>query len=954
MAYKSNRTIIMNFFILKTSHAVITTLLFATTVFPTYVSFSQNIGVNNRVWVITRDIATEKSDFDISSNAKLNYLFSRYNVKKYEQVFPFAKTPELLDVYEIECVCDIDSLIKEIESSAPELFEDFKRLDYETTALYSPIDFMWVAHSDDWLWHLKKIQADLAWDITTGDSSVKTAVIDSDFDIGHPDLAGKIEPLYDPYDSIPFSCHPFSDHGTMVASFVAGETAGNDDTSRGQLASVGFNTKMICYKAWSVHYLQRSLHASTVMGAKILTSSSGGWSRCPDPTGIERLVVKEILDNGTTIIMPAGNGEFDTHNFCPTVDSVNHCAFFPLSPYYDDRIIIVSSTGTDDKHFNGTDSTHSHYPDVDLCAPGYNLMSAIPSNCGENNWPYYGAASGTSFSTPIVAGVAALMYSVNPCLTPAWCQDILKNTTDSIVDAAQYRNGVGTGRVNAFRAVKEAKDAYSETLDLYIKDRPEDFGNESYPYDWQADRDESPDIWVRNQPDGFVFHISQEPSFQTDSPVYVYVRVWNKSCISASGQEDLSLYWSMASSCSSWPHDWDGTRPSIGNKIGTVNLGQLSAGKDTIIEFIWDMSNPYIHQNWAVCLLARIENSPTDVIRTYPNRLDDEVFYNNNIALRNVTIVDMASAFSAPATIDSTYYPIGRYMYVGNVLSSPTKMNLSFTIDGDSTSNSIIKEAEVKIIFDDLGWQIIKRYLDNRPDIKILKNREIRILKDSVFISNVEFPANLRIPIYVGFSFLTRKLAGKKSFFYHIRQQRSEDSSLLGGVHYIIKLGKRNTFKANAGVDPELPQGECFMLEAIPINEPATYNWYDKDGFFIHTGLTLSDTLNNSKRYNLEVIAHSDGFKDYDQVNAFVKSCWIKSIAPNPAANQVTINYVADQSTSAYLMFFYSTHTISKQYPLDTFSTELNVNLSDCQTGIYTVVLVCDGIARDTKTLIVK
>lgn len=152
------------------------------------------------------------------------------------------------------------------------------------------------------------------------------AVIDSDFDIGHPDLAGKIEPLYDPYDSIPFSCPPFSDHGTMVASFVAGETAGNDDTSRGQLASVGFNTKMICYKAWNVHYLQRALHASTVMGAKILTSSSGGWSRCPDPTGIERLVVKEISDTGTTIIMPAGNGEFDTHNFCPTVDSV-HCSF---------------------------------------------------------------------------------------------------------------------------------------------------------------------------------------------------------------------------------------------------------------------------------------------------------------------------------------------------------------------------------------------------------------------------------------------------------------------------------------------------------------------------------------------------------------------------------------------------------------------------------------------------
>ena len=91
---------------------------------------------------------------------------------------------------------------------------------------------------------------------------------------------------------------------------------------------------------------------------------------------------------------------------------------------------------------NNPEDTHSHYPDVDLCAPGYETMSTQPTYCGENSWPYYSPANGTSFSAPIVAGVAALMYSVNPCLTPSWSQDILKNTTDPILDAELFPNEV--------------------------------------------------------------------------------------------------------------------------------------------------------------------------------------------------------------------------------------------------------------------------------------------------------------------------------------------------------------------------------------------------------------------------------------------------------------------------------------------------------------------------------
>ncbi|MCO5267816.1 MAG: S8 family serine peptidase [Brumimicrobium sp.] len=279
---------------------------------------------------------------------------------------------------------------------------------------------------------------------------------------------------YDPYDNEIFDCYfasygyirinPLTQdtsydarHGTIVASLVAGETTEQGGTSNGQLSSIGFNTKMIGYKALAGNYLQRAYHASKVMKANIITSSAGGWSSCPDLTGIEEAVVKEILDNGTTIIMPAGNGQNETHNFCASIDPNNHTAFFPLSPYYDSRVIIVSSTNDEDKHqtFNpdNQEITHSHYPMVDICSPEHGIMGATFTDCGNRPWPYYGSSGGTSFATPIVAGTAALIYSINQCLMPQDIEYILKNTTDPISDAANYPGMVGTGRINAYKAV---------------------------------------------------------------------------------------------------------------------------------------------------------------------------------------------------------------------------------------------------------------------------------------------------------------------------------------------------------------------------------------------------------------------------------------------------------------------------------------------------------------------
>jgi subtilisin family serine protease len=85
---------------------------------------------------------------------------------------------------------------------------------------------------------------------------------------------------------------------------------------------------------------------------------------------------------------------------------------------------------------------------VTLSAPGAMIMSTARGG-GYSYW------NGTSFASPIAAGVAALVVSVNPALTAPQVVDILKQSADDL-GARGYDIFYGWGRVNAARAVEAA------------------------------------------------------------------------------------------------------------------------------------------------------------------------------------------------------------------------------------------------------------------------------------------------------------------------------------------------------------------------------------------------------------------------------------------------------------------------------------------------------------------
>jgi thermitase len=111
------------------------------------------------------------------------------------------------------------------------------------------------------------------------------------------------------------------------------------------------------------------------------------------------------------------------------------------------HVVAISATDSNDRL-----ASFSNYGNwITLSAPGTSILTTA-------NGGGYGFWSGTSFASPIAAGVAALILSVNPALTNQQVLDILKQTADRPSGAGTAPDTYfGWGRVNAYRAVLAAE-----------------------------------------------------------------------------------------------------------------------------------------------------------------------------------------------------------------------------------------------------------------------------------------------------------------------------------------------------------------------------------------------------------------------------------------------------------------------------------------------------------------
>ena len=255
-------------------------------------------------------------------------------------------------------------------------------------------------------WGLKKINTEGAWDLSTGQSQVRVAVLDTGIDHDHPDLVGIVNG----------DTQIISDHGTKVAGTIGAVT----DNNQG-IAALGFNKVLldsivICESATrcSAVLVAQGINKALTNNDKILVLAIGSEI---DST-LVRTAIQQAAFQDVLIIAAAGNDG---------TTSYRYPAVYP-------QVLSVAASTNDDQRAN-----FSQYGDwVDLAAPGISILTTQQGG--------YTRVEGTSVSAGITAGLASLIWSIKPNLSTYEVRYIIQNSSDSV-------SFVRYGRINAEKAL---------------------------------------------------------------------------------------------------------------------------------------------------------------------------------------------------------------------------------------------------------------------------------------------------------------------------------------------------------------------------------------------------------------------------------------------------------------------------------------------------------------------
>jgi hypothetical protein len=354
----------------------------------------------------------------ISTDSEMNALIVKHNITSVEKPLSNSKNAELNQVIELTCTCNQDALISDLKSKSRLVRKVEMGPNYET--LETPNDYTLSFEKD---YALNLINAQAAWDITTGSSSVIIGISDQNFYANHEELIGKVTN----YDNTNTATKT---HGTAVAITAAGKT--NNGAGK---SSIGYNSSVGLYKMTFNEVL-----AASYAGCRVVNLS---WTSGCTYNSFAQAAINEVFNNGTFIVASAGNG----NSTCSSASNLVYPASYA-------HVFSVSSVGPENKHqkiAGDMNSTHQHNDSVDLCAPGYDVALSIAPGT-------YLKSSGTSFAAPYVSGTVALMLSVNPCLTNVEIEYILKQTAMNLNQLnPDYAGKLGSGRLDALAAVLLAK-----------------------------------------------------------------------------------------------------------------------------------------------------------------------------------------------------------------------------------------------------------------------------------------------------------------------------------------------------------------------------------------------------------------------------------------------------------------------------------------------------------------
>jgi len=266
---------------------------------------------------------------------------------------------------------------------------------------------------------------------------VPVTIVDTGIDLSHPEFAGRPDTLaLNPQEPAGVG----GEHGTMVASVIGAPMNG--------VGIVGIYPRAVL-RSWDIAKgAGRELDSTEIAGGVlaaaragrgVINLSVGGTLDLP----IE-LAIDEAVANGVLVVAASGN---DGERGSP----LGYPAAFP-------HVLTVAATD----RTGGVAAFSSRSSYVDIAAPGDDIP--VASALGKD-WPH---ASGTSFSSPLVAGAAAWVWTVRPELTAGQLAEILRRSARDIGQPGRD-TAAGFGMLNVAGALAlptPVRDAYEPNDDI--------------------------------------------------------------------------------------------------------------------------------------------------------------------------------------------------------------------------------------------------------------------------------------------------------------------------------------------------------------------------------------------------------------------------------------------------------------------------------------------------------
>ena len=321
-------------------------------------------------------------------------------------------------------------------------------------------------------WHLDQIRARQAWSITPGRSDVIVAVIDSGIDYTHPDLAPNIwhNPAEIPNDGLDNDQNGYVDdiygwdfiendgypmpgqgprarHGTQVAGII-GAVHGNGgiDGVSGQLQMIPirvrageaeFDTVFPCNKGNPAYYLAQGIRYGVDNGAKVINLSlTGSLASQQLGTCVHRAILY-AQEKGAVIVAASGNNNENAVSF----------------PALMRPVIAVGAVDKQDQRISIDIDEGSNFGQaLDVVAPGVDIWTTTINN-------QYERSSGTSFAAAQVAGLAALLFSIEPSLSADQIRYFIERNAQKIEGYEQtggWNEEIGWGRIDVYDTLQAA------------------------------------------------------------------------------------------------------------------------------------------------------------------------------------------------------------------------------------------------------------------------------------------------------------------------------------------------------------------------------------------------------------------------------------------------------------------------------------------------------------------